>query len=79
MSAWVELKPQLQMLLHRREVVGADYPALFEPSHRDLLRILRSQDLPLAEKALREHIDGSYQTLIAHWDEGPGEEARSGG
>ena len=79
-AAWGELKPQLQMLLHRRKVVGADYPALVEPSHRDLLRSLRSNDLGLAENALREHIDGSYQALLAHWeDEGTRGGAQSGG
>ena len=68
-AAWGELKPQLQMLLHRRKVVGADYPDIVEPSHRDLLRALRSNDTALAESALREHIDGSYQAIIAHWDD----------
>jgi DNA-binding GntR family transcriptional regulator len=68
-AAWVELTPQLQMLFHRRKAVGADFSNLVEPSHRDLLIALRTCDGEGAERALRAHIDGSYQALIAHWDE----------
>jgi DNA-binding FadR family transcriptional regulator len=71
-SAWSGLTPQLQMLLHRRTVVGAADVEAVWPAHIDLLNALRTYDASQAEQALRSHIDGSYQALVHHWPDESG-------
>lgn len=63
-ECWVNLKPQIHILLLSRNVANSDFRSLTIAGHQGLLDALRSRDEPRALELLEMHLVGAYKRVV---------------
>jgi GntR family transcriptional regulator, gluconate operon transcriptional repressor len=69
LAVWEDLEGQMRLILSlTRDQVYRDPPQLAE-QHRSLVKAIQSRDGELAERRVREHIEGRIGERLAYWRE----------
>jgi len=69
LAVWEDLEGQMRLILSlTRDRVYRDPPQLAE-QHRSLVKAIQSRDGELAERRVREHIEGRIGERLAYWRE----------
>jgi DNA-binding GntR family transcriptional regulator len=64
-AAWQTIRSQMLLFLLTRGEANRDYLAIAVDEHRELVAILRSGDVALAQRTIESHVRGAYDRLVA--------------
>lgn len=65
LDAWLQMRPQIHVLLLNRNVADDDFRELVVIAHQELVDAIRTRDEPRAVAVLEDHLKGSYQRVLA--------------